>query len=260
MNDLIANKRPWKKDPHHFKHCKISAVALIKMVMHAKAGGDLEVMGCMQGFPIGDTMWVLDVIPMPVEGTETRVNAGDEANEYLINHLGVSELVCRPENVCGWYHSHPGYGCWLSGIDVQTQQSKQMIEDPALAIVIDPKRTMSAGKVEIGVFRTYTNQYAEELKQKQDVNGGASMPKEKFEEFGLHAHKYYKVEHSFFKTANDTELLDRLWNEYWLHTLSSSPLLSNKNTICQTLVNVVQKLKQINFSEGQSSGYRGFQK
>lgn len=40
-----------------------------------------------------------------------------------------------------------------------------MIEDPALAIVIDPKRTMSAGKVEIGVFRTYTNQYAEELKQ-----------------------------------------------------------------------------------------------
>lgn len=21
----------------------------------------------------------------------------------------------------GWYHSHPGYGCWLSGIDVGTQ-------------------------------------------------------------------------------------------------------------------------------------------
>lgn len=47
INDLVANKRPWKKDPHHFKHCKITAVALIKMVMHAKAGGDIEVMGCM---------------------------------------------------------------------------------------------------------------------------------------------------------------------------------------------------------------------
>lgn len=27
----------------------------------------------------------------------------------------------RAENIVGWYHSHPGYGCWLSGIDVGTQ-------------------------------------------------------------------------------------------------------------------------------------------
>ena len=93
MAELISKKRPWKADPHHFKHCKISAVALIKMVMHAKSGGEIEIMGCMQGFPVGETMYVLDVIPMPVEGTETRVNAGDEGNEYLINHLEASEHV-----------------------------------------------------------------------------------------------------------------------------------------------------------------------
>jgi proteasome lid subunit RPN8/RPN11 len=29
----------------------------------------------------------------------------------------------RPEMVVGWYHSHPGFGCWLSGVDVNTQQS-----------------------------------------------------------------------------------------------------------------------------------------
>lgn len=40
-----------------------------------------------------------------------------------------------------------------------------MTEDPALAIVIDPKMTMSAGKVEIGVFRTYTDDYADKLQQ-----------------------------------------------------------------------------------------------
>ena len=131
-----------------------------------------------------------------------------------------------------------------------------MIEDPALAIVVDPKATMSAGKVEIGVFRTYTNQYAEEQKQKQEIAGVSSMPAEKFQDFGLHAHKYYKVEHSFFKTGMDTELLDRLWNEYWLHTLSSSPLLTNQATICQTLVNVVQKLRQINFMDG-SGQFKG---
>ena len=31
----------------------------------------------------------------------------------------------RQENAIGWYHSHPGYGCWLSGIDVSTQMLNQ---------------------------------------------------------------------------------------------------------------------------------------
>ena len=30
----------------------------------------------------------------------------------------------RPEMVVGWYHSHPGFGCWLSGVDINTQQVK----------------------------------------------------------------------------------------------------------------------------------------
>lgn len=28
----------------------------------------------------------------------------------------------RPEMVVGWYHSHPGFGCWLSSVDCNTQQ------------------------------------------------------------------------------------------------------------------------------------------
>lgn len=65
------------------------------------------------------------------------------------------QKVGRLENMIGWYHSHPGYGCWLSGIDVGTQATQQMYQEPFLAIVIDPHRTIAAGKVEIGAFRTY---------------------------------------------------------------------------------------------------------
>ena len=122
MNELISKKRPWKNDPNHFKHCKISAVALIKMVMHAKAGDDMEVMGVMQGFPVGETLYVLDVIALPEEGTETRISTSEKGIEYMMAQMEYGESVCRPENVVGWYHSHPGYGCWLSGIDVKTQQ------------------------------------------------------------------------------------------------------------------------------------------
>lgn len=64
----------------HFKKVKISATALIKMVMHTKSGGDIEVMGMMQGKIKGDTFWVMDSFALPVEATETRVNASADAD------------------------------------------------------------------------------------------------------------------------------------------------------------------------------------
>jgi len=91
------------------------------MCMHAKAGNDMEVMGLMQGYPDGDTLYIMDAYGLPVEGTETRVNAGNEADAFSIDYKELCELEgSRPEGVVGWYHSHPGYGCWLSGIDVKT--------------------------------------------------------------------------------------------------------------------------------------------
>ena len=44
--------------------------------------------------------------------------------------------VQRLENAIGWYHSHPGYGCWLSGIDVNTQMQNQKFQDPFVAVVV----------------------------------------------------------------------------------------------------------------------------
>ncbi len=54
---------------------------------------------------------------------------------------------------------HPGYGCWLSGIDVNNQASNQKFQDPWLAIVVDPVRTIAQGKVQLGAFRTYPDDY-----------------------------------------------------------------------------------------------------
>ena len=48
QQSLLAAK-PWDKDPHFFKDIKISALALLKMVMHARSGGNLEIMGLLLG-------------------------------------------------------------------------------------------------------------------------------------------------------------------------------------------------------------------
>ena len=48
QQSLLAAK-PWDKDPHFFKDIKISALALLKMVMHARSGGNLEIMRLLLG-------------------------------------------------------------------------------------------------------------------------------------------------------------------------------------------------------------------
>jgi len=44
-------------------------------------------MGLMQGKFLKDEIIVLDAFGLPVEGTETRVNAGDTANLYMVNYI-----------------------------------------------------------------------------------------------------------------------------------------------------------------------------
>jgi len=146
-HQTILAARPWEKDPHFFKDIQISALALLKMVMHARSGGPLEVMGLLLGKVINNTMIVMDSFALPVEGTETRVNAQSQAYEYMAAYIESAKDVGRLENAIGWYHSHPGYGCWLSGIDVSTQMLNQNFQEPFVAIVVDPVRTVSAGSV-----------------------------------------------------------------------------------------------------------------
>ena len=81
--------------PNHFKKVKISALALLKMVMHARSGGNIEVMGMMQGKVEGDTIIVMDAFALPVEGTETRVNASQQGYEYMVNYTSLSNQVRR---------------------------------------------------------------------------------------------------------------------------------------------------------------------
>ncbi|KAL8304658.1 hypothetical protein RB597_004243 [Gaeumannomyces tritici] len=240
----LAARKPWNKDPNYFKTVRISAVALIKMVMHARSGGSLEVMGVMQGYVDGTTFVITDAFRLPVEGTETRVNAQEEANEYLIEYLRLSRDQGRMENVVGWYHSHPGYGCWLSGIDVGTQHMQQQFNEPFVAVVIDPDRTISAGKVEIGAFRTYPDGYKAAPEDVAAADGYQTVPLAKAEDFGAHASRYYSLGTEHFKSTLDAHLLELLWNKYWVQTLSQSPLLTNRDYGNKQMLDLGSKIKE----------------
>lgn len=51
-------------------------------------------MGLMQGKVVGNAIVIMDSFALPVQGTETRVNAANEANEYMIEYSEKSENVC----------------------------------------------------------------------------------------------------------------------------------------------------------------------
>lgn len=242
------------------------------MVMHARSGGELEIMGLMQGYTDGDTIVVTDAFGLPVEGTETRVNAQDDANEYIVEYLRLSrDQGSRQENVVGWYHSHPGYGCWLSGIDVETQKTQQTFMDPFVAVVIDPDRTISAGRVDIGAFRTFPADYKPPAVAASSTSGAdntssagtqpsaaasrQAVPTSKADDFGAHADKYYPLAVSHYKSTLDVSLLELLWNKYWVQTLSQSPLITNRDYANKQMLDLASKLRDA--TSTLSRAYRG---
>jgi COP9 signalosome complex subunit 5 len=224
------NARPWRTDLNHFTHVRISALALLKMTIHARSGGSIEIMGLMTGYFSGTSIIVTDAFRLPVEGTETRVNAQGDADEYMVSFGELSRNGGgQQENPIGWYHSHPGYGCWLSGIDVGTERLQQSLNDPFVAVVIDPDRTVSAGKVELGAFRTYPEgSKPPASKATNEDDEFQAIPSSKIEDFGAHANSYYALEVTHFKSTLDSHLLDLLWNKYWISTISQSPLYTNR--------------------------------
>merc|ERR1711902_73574 len=133
----------------------ISSLALLKMLKHGRAGVPMEVMGLMLGEFVDDyTVRVVDVFAMPQSGTGVSVEAVDPV--FQTKMLDFLQQTNRPEMVVGWYHSHPGFGCWLSGTDVNTQQSFEQLNKRAVAVVIDPIQSVK-GKVVLDAFRLIPN-------------------------------------------------------------------------------------------------------
>ena len=131
----------------------ISPISLLKMLRHGKAGIPLEVMGLMLGDYIDEyTVKCKDVFSMPQSGTETTIESIDEG--FQVKMTEMLKQTGHNEILVGWYHSHPGFGCWLSSVDINTQKTFEQQEPRTIAVVVDPIQSVR-GKVVIDAFRTY---------------------------------------------------------------------------------------------------------
>lgn len=53
----------------------------------------------------------------------------------------------------------------------------------------------------------------------------------------------YTPDVSFFKSSLDSQMLDVLWNKYWVNTLSSSPLQTNRGFIAGQISDLADKME-----------------
>ncbi|KAL5264929.1 hypothetical protein ACHWQZ_G005876 [Mnemiopsis leidyi] len=197
----------------------ISSLALLKMLKHGRAGVPMEVMGLMLGEFVDDyTVRVDDVFAMPQSGTGVSVEAVDPV--FQAKMLDMLKQTGRPEMVVGWYHSHPGFGCWLSGVDINTQQSFEALTSRAVAVVVDPIQSVK-GKVVIDAFRLINPNLlvlGQEPRQTTSNLGHLHKPSIQALIHGLNRH-YYSIAINCRKNELEQKMLLNLHKKSWMEGL-----------------------------------------
>eukprot|EP00056_Hartaetosiga_gracilis_P020246 m.18316 g.18316 ORF g.18316 m.18316 type:complete len:308 (-) comp8292_c0_seq1:44-967(-) len=219
----------------------ISSLALLKMLKHGRAGIPLEVMGLMLGEVVDDyTVSVVDVFAMPQSGTGVSVESVDPIFQKAM--LDMLERTGRSDVVVGWYHSHPGFGCWLSGVDVNTQRSFEALSDRAIAVVIDPIQSVK-GKVVIDAFRLINPQSAamgKEPRQTTSNLGHLERPSVQALVHGLNRH-YYSININYRKNELEQKMLLNLHKSAWDYGL----VPDDYHKLCETNTNTLSEMLEL---------------
>jgi 26S proteasome regulatory subunit N11 len=180
----------------------------------------MEVMGLMLGDFIDDyTVRVVDVFAMPQSGTGVSVEAVDPV--FQTKMLDMLKQTGRSEMVVGWYHSHPGFGPWLSSVDINTQMSFEALNKRAVAVVIDPIQSVK-GKVVIDAFRLIPSQNIisqREPRQTTSNIGHLHKPSIVSLIHGLNRH-YYSMAIDYRKNELEERMLRNVHKEAWTGGLS----------------------------------------
>jgi len=224
----------------------ISSLALLKMLKHGRAGVPMEVMGLMLGEFVDDyTVRVVDVFAMPQSGTSVSVESVDPV--FQTKMLEFLQQTNRPEMVVGWYHSHPGFGCWLSGTDVNTQQSFEQLNQRAVAVVVDPIQSVK-GKVVLDAFRLINPQLmmmGQEPRQTTSNIGHLNKPSIQALIHGLNRH-YYSIAAAYRKNDLELKMLMNLRKKDWMHGLTVNDYNKQQEECEEQMENFLNLAKKLN--------------
>lgn len=232
----------------------VSSLALLKMLKHGRAGVPMEVMGLMLGQFVDDyTINCVDVFAMPQSGTSVSVEAVDPV--FQTKMMDMLKQTGRPEMVVGWYHSHPGFGCWLSSTDINTQSSFEALNARAVALVVDPVQSVK-GKVVIDCFRLINPQLmmlGHEPRQTTSNIGHLQKPSIQALIHGLNRH-YYSIVIDYRKNELEEQMLMNLHKRSWTSGLHVQKFEDHKKNTDDILDKMLKLTKAYNDRVQQEEG------
>jgi len=135
--------------------------------------------------------------------------------------LDMLKQTGRHEMVVGWYHSNTGFGCWLSGVDINTQQSFEALTERTVAVVVDPVQSVK-GKVVIDAFRLINPNVfvlGQEARQTTSNLGHLTKPSIQALIHGLNRH-YYSISINYRKNELEQKMLLNLHKKSWMDGLT----------------------------------------
>ena len=124
-------------------YVSISTFAIEKIRKHAKENPDSEVIGLLTGRMQDNVLIVEEAVTGEIISEKTRASLTPKTMAKIADQILSGKTK---GNVVGWYHSHPGFGVFMSEIDVQTQMKLHQFSPYIVALVFDPI------KDEMGLF------------------------------------------------------------------------------------------------------------
>jgi len=95
-----------------------------------------ERIGVLIGVLLDDGLWVNDVVPGGNEDSETSCVLPPAKLARIADDIVKGKLQ---GGIVGWYHSHPGYGIFMSETDYETHSKLLQFSQFVVAIVVDPE-------------------------------------------------------------------------------------------------------------------------
>jgi proteasome lid subunit RPN8/RPN11 len=237
---------PLLRPPRQYATTYVSPCALLRILKHGLSSTH-EIMGYAYGRAFPTTFYVLDVLSLPIVGTETRVNVNDEAIETMYLYQEIMEKMGRHQRCVSWYHSHPGLHCFLSHIDVTNDRFAQSQYIAITALVVDPIQTAASGKIHLGSYCTFPRKRAADGSELPDED--RPIPPDIHAKYGSDANFYYELDLKYYVTPTDKKITTDIITKSYGAAIATSLLHVGADHIAKQVTQAVGQFERLNASD-----------
>ena len=116
-------------------YVSMSKDVMSKVMDHVKSSPEKEVIGVLIGRMDDQVLMVQDAVSGEALRDEKKVVMPGESLAKIADDIVKKKVE---GNIVGWYHSHPGYGVFMSEVDKETQSKLHQFSPYVVALVSDP--------------------------------------------------------------------------------------------------------------------------